>query len=246
MGMRFRKSIKFGKHFSVNLSPKGVGYSYGVKGARHSVSADGKHRTSYSVPGTGLTYTTSSGRSSGSTRTPSPNRSAPKNTRNSPGCLILSLLFLAVCAIAFGCSDADTEITEQPSLPSAEVSDRAILPTDEEKSTEPSETEPAVQLPVIAPEETVPEETPAPETAPPETVPTKTVPTETLPPETEASKPAETQPPVVITYILNTSSQKIHYASCSAVDKIKDSNKSTTTDPDAKLAEGYTWCGICH
>lgn len=64
MGLRFRKSIKLGKHFSVNLSPKGIGYSYGVKGARHSVSADGRHRTTYSVPGTGLTYTTSNNSSS--------------------------------------------------------------------------------------------------------------------------------------------------------------------------------------
>lgn len=238
MGLRFRKSIKLGKHFSVNLSPKGIGYSYGVKGARHSVSADGRHRTTYSVPGTGLAYTTSSSnRSSGSTRTPSPRRSEPtppKNTRKSPGCLILVLLFIAVSAIALACSDADTDTPEQSALPPMETSERSFPPPDSE--TEPAETEPAVQLPVVVPAKTEPEETPAPETTPPETVP----------PETELPKPAETQAPVVITYILNTSTQKIHRADCSSVPKIKDSNKSTTTDPEAKLAEGYTWCGICH
>lgn len=233
MGLRFRKSIKLGKHFSVNLSPKGIGYSYGVKGARRSVSADGRHRTTYSVPGTGLAYTTSSSiRSSGSTRTPSPGRSAPippKNTRKSPGCLILALLFIAVSAIALACSDADTDTTEQSTLPQAEASGRSFLPPDNE--TEPPETEPAVQLPVIIPADTEPPETPAPET---------------VPLETDLPKPVETQTPVVVTYILNTSSQKIHRADCSSVAKIKDSNKSTTTDPEAKLAEGYTWCGICH
>lgn len=233
MGLRFRKSIKLGKHFSVNLSPKGIGYSYGVKGARHSVSADGRHRTTYSVPGTGLTYTTSSSnRSSGNTRTPSPGRSAPippKNTRKSPGCLVLALLFIAVSAIALSCSDRDTDITEQPTLPQAEASDRSFPPPDNE--TKPPETELAVQLPVIIPDDTEPQETPAPET---------------VPLETDPPKPVETQPSVAITYVLNTSTQKIHHSGCSSVAKIKDANKSTTTDPMAKLAEGYTWCGICH
>lgn len=307
MGLRFRKSIKLGKHFSVNLSPKGIGYSYGVKGARHSVSADGKHRTTYSVPGTGISYSTSSsGRSSGGTRAPSPRRSdptPPKNTQKSPGCLILALLFVVVSTIALACSDADTDIPEQPTLPQAEASDRSFPPPD-------NGTEPAIQLPVIAapsiqwkddstiliPEgdngmftlllsenvspdsislsgidETVLSVT---ERADPGfiyytfdallpgvinitatcgsdgyTTPTLQIIVEDKPETSAVSVPGvlvQREPTQTVTYYLNTSTQKIHHSGCSSVAKIKDANKSTTTDPMAKLAEGYTWCGICH
>ena len=45
MGFRFRKSIPIGKHFRINLSKSGVGYSWGVKGARFTKTANGKNRT---------------------------------------------------------------------------------------------------------------------------------------------------------------------------------------------------------
>lgn len=60
MGFRFRKSIPVGKHFRINLSKSGVGYSWGVKGARFTKTANGKNRTTLSVPGTGISYTTES------------------------------------------------------------------------------------------------------------------------------------------------------------------------------------------
>ena len=60
MGFRFRKSIPIGKHFRINLSKSGVGYSWGVKGARFTKTANGKNRTTLSVPGTGISYTTES------------------------------------------------------------------------------------------------------------------------------------------------------------------------------------------
>lgn len=60
MGFRFRKSIPIGKHFRINLSKSGVGYSWGVKGTRFTKTANGKNRTTLSVPGTGISYTTES------------------------------------------------------------------------------------------------------------------------------------------------------------------------------------------
>ena len=60
MGFRFRKSIPIGKHFRINLSKSGIGYSCGVKGARFTKTANGKNRTTLSVPGTGISYTTDS------------------------------------------------------------------------------------------------------------------------------------------------------------------------------------------
>ncbi len=47
------------------------------------------------------------------------------------------------------------------------------------------------------------------------------------------------------TYVLNTNSKKIHYASCSSVDDMKESNKAFTNDYDQAIADGYTPCGRC-
>ena len=59
MGFRFRKSVKLGC-FRVNLSKSGVGYSFGVPGFRKTIKATGGTRTTCSIPGTGLSYSTDS------------------------------------------------------------------------------------------------------------------------------------------------------------------------------------------
>lgn len=56
MGLRFRKSIRLGKYFRINLSSKGAGYSTGVKGIRYTKTATGKEYITYSIPGTGISY----------------------------------------------------------------------------------------------------------------------------------------------------------------------------------------------
>lgn len=55
MGFRFRKTIKLGP-VNVNLSKSGVGYSVGGKGLRVTKKANGGTRTTYTVPGTGVSY----------------------------------------------------------------------------------------------------------------------------------------------------------------------------------------------
>ena len=47
------------------------------------------------------------------------------------------------------------------------------------------------------------------------------------------------------TYVLNTNSKKIHYASCSSVDDMKESNKAFTNDYNQAIADGYKPCGRC-
>lgn len=47
-------------------------------------------------------------------------------------------------------------------------------------------------------------------------------------------------------YVLNTSTLKIHFASCNDVAKIKPENYSTTTDFDWAISNGYKSCGHCH
>lgn len=48
MGFRYRKSINLGKGFRVNISKSGIGYSYGVKGARITKTANGRKRQTLS------------------------------------------------------------------------------------------------------------------------------------------------------------------------------------------------------
>lgn len=62
MGFRYRKSINLGGGFRINLSKSGIGYSWGTKGLRVTKTAKGTTRTTYSIPGTGISYTDDSGR----------------------------------------------------------------------------------------------------------------------------------------------------------------------------------------
>ncbi|WP_433748152.1 DUF4236 domain-containing protein [Falsibacillus pallidus] len=71
MGLRFRKSFKIAPGVRMNVSSKSVGFSTGVKGLRYSVNSRTGSRITTSIPGTGLSYSTSGGRSR---RTPAYNR----------------------------------------------------------------------------------------------------------------------------------------------------------------------------
>ncbi len=56
MGLRFIKSIKLPFGLRLNISKSGIGFSWGVKGYRKSISPKGKVRDTYTLPGTGLSY----------------------------------------------------------------------------------------------------------------------------------------------------------------------------------------------
>lgn len=62
MGVRARKSFKAGPA-RVTFSKSGVSTSVGVKGVRVGKMANGKTRTTLSVPGTGISYVSESGKS---------------------------------------------------------------------------------------------------------------------------------------------------------------------------------------
>lgn len=55
MGISFRKSVNFGP-FRVSVSKSGVGYSVGGKGFRVGMDAKKRRYTSFSIPGTGVSY----------------------------------------------------------------------------------------------------------------------------------------------------------------------------------------------
>lgn len=56
MGLRYRQSIRVGKFFRINISTRGIGYSVGVPGMRYTRAANGSTYTTYSIPGTGISY----------------------------------------------------------------------------------------------------------------------------------------------------------------------------------------------
>lgn len=56
MGFNFRKRIRLGKLFNLNIGKSGASISFGAKGFRQSFSTRGSSRTTFSLPGTGLSY----------------------------------------------------------------------------------------------------------------------------------------------------------------------------------------------
>ncbi len=61
MGVRFRKSIKLGKGAKINFGKTGVSFTVGTRGFHHTVHSSGKKTTSVGIPGTGLSYVSTSG-----------------------------------------------------------------------------------------------------------------------------------------------------------------------------------------
>lgn len=58
MGWSFRRSKSFGL-FRLNFSKSGIGFSFGVPGARVGVNSKGKKYVRGGIPGTGLYYQSS-------------------------------------------------------------------------------------------------------------------------------------------------------------------------------------------
>ena len=99
MGLRFRKSIKLGKNTRLNVGKKSVGISTGVKGARVSFNSSGRRTKSVGIPGTGLSYvSTSGGRKKSSRR--SHGRKAGGTSKGS--CLLAIIIFCAISVIVYG------------------------------------------------------------------------------------------------------------------------------------------------
>ncbi len=61
MGLRFRKSFKVAPGVKVNLNKKSTSVTFGGKGVHHTVSSSGKKTTTVGIPGTGISYSETSG-----------------------------------------------------------------------------------------------------------------------------------------------------------------------------------------
>ncbi|WP_462413503.1 DUF4236 domain-containing protein [Neobacillus sp. Marseille-QA0830] len=61
MGLRFRKSFKIAPGIRMNLGKTGVGVSFGGPGLRYSIHSSGRRTTTVGIPGSGLSYSTTTG-----------------------------------------------------------------------------------------------------------------------------------------------------------------------------------------
>lgn len=99
MGLRFRKSKKIAPGVRLNIGKKSASVSFGTRGARYTINSKGRRTASVGIPGTGVSYTSSSG---GSKKRVSNSGSG----KNNGGCLTtlicgMLLLCLLCCIIGF-------------------------------------------------------------------------------------------------------------------------------------------------
>lgn len=59
MGLGIRKSFKIAPGVRINVGKKSAGISVGCKGLRYSINSRTGSRATASIPGTGISYTTS-------------------------------------------------------------------------------------------------------------------------------------------------------------------------------------------
>lgn len=60
MGLRFRKSVKIAPGVKLNFNKKSTGLTIGGKGAHYTINSKGKKTTSFGIPGTGISYSSTS------------------------------------------------------------------------------------------------------------------------------------------------------------------------------------------
>ena len=112
MGFRFRKSFKAGP-FRATLSKSGISTSVGVKGARFTNRADGKKQTTATIPGTGISFVST-------TNEPATAQNKKKGCLGGCAtCIGVVLLLFVLGAFAGGGKEAPSKM--QNDLPTAEI-----------------------------------------------------------------------------------------------------------------------------
>lgn len=141
MGFRFRKSIKIAPGIKLNLNKKSAGITFGGKGFHHTINTKGKRTTSVGIPGTGLSYSTTSG--SGSTKKKESSYNSiinetdgdenMKSKSKKKGCFPAIIISVIILGIVGSCGTVTDETVTTTALSS--VSEEMIT---EEVTTAPS------------------------------------------------------------------------------------------------------------
>ena len=112
MGFRFRKSFKIAPGVKLNLGKKSAGISVGGKGFRKSFSTSGRSTTSVGVPGTGLSYVSTSSGSSKAKKSSAKESGSNMSSSKKSGCWIIAVPILIILFIVGGiasCVDENSD-----------------------------------------------------------------------------------------------------------------------------------------
>ena len=139
MGMRYRKSLKFGP-LRINLSKSGVGYSVGNKFYRVTKKADGGMRTTATLPGTGISNVKdySKNQVEEAAQMPSTGKKKKKAPAIVGGAVALLLL---IGAVAGGGDDSSKDKDATPST----RQEQTIKPSTSAKTTTTTKTDTSAQ-----------------------------------------------------------------------------------------------------
>lgn len=95
MGFRFQRRIKIAPGIAINLSKSGISASVGPRGLKYRVGSDGQDRVTASIPGTGISYSTS-GPLTGSNETPGQTEPTPSGRGRMVIWLLIALVVVAL------------------------------------------------------------------------------------------------------------------------------------------------------
>lgn len=123
MGTRFRKSVKLPGGFRVNFSKSGVGYSWGVKGYRKTKTATGRTRTTYSIPGTGLSHVEESKKASAAPKSAPP----ADQTQEVKKPITLRWWYLLITVLLFATGVYGVSTSEDPALATVLIGGAIIM-----------------------------------------------------------------------------------------------------------------------
>jgi len=276
MGLRFRKSIKIAPGVKINLNKNSVSATVGTKGAHYTVNSKGKKTTTVGVPGTGISYTASSGGNAKKAANNNPSNtsnngidsSSPKKKRGK-GCLtVFIVLFVlgGICSLFTDDNDptkitisADTQTvydinTPIPITAKYEPSDAK---TDDItcESSGGSFTNDDGKLSFIADKSGNYKVYITCGNTESNSLTLKIENKKEMAEEAERKEEAGTQTeqettsqqPQATSYVINTSTRKFHYPSCKDVSKISSENYSTYEGVrDDLINQGYSPCGHCN
>lgn len=123
MGLRFKKSVKIAPGVKVNLNKKSTSVTLGSKGSHHTISSSGKRTTNVGVPGTGLSYVSTSSSKKGTSRNSRSkadsyvdrkeySNTSPKNILTCLTCVLLGILSVfLLMVLVFIIIDSSAELT---------------------------------------------------------------------------------------------------------------------------------------
>lgn len=178
MGLRFRKSIKIAPDVKLNLNKKSASVTLGGKGVHYTVNSKGKRTASVGIPGTGLSYSESSGATKKKKASRSismqPKQATSQNTSKTGGgkknkwCIWIIIAVLAIAIIGSPTEDTSDSVPETitaiETVTEATTNSAAVINTETETTTETetstetiAETEPETETSTETITETEPE-----------------------------------------------------------------------------------------